>query len=340
MDNEPLLSREASFTPVSAGGDEIVEVPVYSSRDDLNEEDSNRTTGELFDNVPKSKRQLGLTSVVFLIFNGTFGTGIYAIPSVILRTSGSVGVALIMWIIGALIAAAGTSVYLELGTGLPRSGGEKNYLEFIYRRPKFLTTCTFAVYVFITRSAAANSVVFGEYVVHALGQTPGNNIRLVALLCLTFCFLSHAISQNFGLRLQNTLGFFKLFVLSAIAISGFFCLLGVPGFTVREGYEKPTNFQWEKMWEGSGTGLNGFVTALYSVIWSFIGYQGANYVLSEVKDPIRTMKRGAPLAMLFVTLVYIFVNIAYFAAVSKNDILESRRTVVYVLFFVLYPPQD
>ncbi|KAG6843758.1 hypothetical protein H0H93_000231, partial [Arthromyces matolae] len=179
-------------------------------------------------------------------------------------------------------------------------------------------------------------------VVHALGQTPGNNIRLVALLCLTFCFLSHAISQNFGLRLQNTLGFFKLFVLSAIAISGFFCLLGVPGFTVREGYEKPTNFQWEKMWEGSGTGLNGFVTALYSVIWlaSFIGYQGANYVLSEVKDPIRTMKRGAPLAMLFVTLVYIFVNIAYFAAVSKNDILESRRIVVYIFFFEPYPPQD
>ncbi|KAG6843456.1 hypothetical protein H0H93_000926, partial [Arthromyces matolae] len=109
MDNEPLLSREASFTPVSAGGDEIVEVPVYSSRGDLNEEDSDRTTGELFDNVPKSKRQLGeLLSEPEL--------QIYAIPSVILRTSGSVGVALIMWIIGALIAAAGTGVYLELGT--------------------------------------------------------------------------------------------------------------------------------------------------------------------------------------------------------------------------------
>lgn len=34
--------------------------------------------------------------------------------------------------------------------GLPRSGGEKNYLEFIYRRPKFLITCSYTVYaVFI-----------------------------------------------------------------------------------------------------------------------------------------------------------------------------------------------
>ena len=68
---------------------------------------------------------------------------IYATPSNILRSSGSVGIALIMWLVGALIAACGTAVYIELGTGLPRSGGEKNYLEFIYRRPKFMATCAY-----------------------------------------------------------------------------------------------------------------------------------------------------------------------------------------------------
>lgn len=41
---------------------------------------------------------------------------IYATPSNILRSSGSVGVALIMWLVGALIAACGTAVYIELGT--------------------------------------------------------------------------------------------------------------------------------------------------------------------------------------------------------------------------------
>ena len=33
--------------------------------------------------------------------------------------------------------------------GLPRSGGEKNYLEYIYRRPKFMVTCIFTVYTLI-----------------------------------------------------------------------------------------------------------------------------------------------------------------------------------------------
>ena len=43
-------------------------------------------------------------------------TRIYATPSNILRSSGSVGVALIMWLVGALVAACGTAVYIELGT--------------------------------------------------------------------------------------------------------------------------------------------------------------------------------------------------------------------------------
>ncbi|KAG5353328.1 hypothetical protein C0989_008052 [Termitomyces sp. Mn162] len=284
--------------------------------------------GELFDDVPRAKRQLGLFSVIFLIFNRVIGTGIYATPSVILRTSGSVGVTLLMWLTGALIAAAGTMVYIELGTGLPRSGGEKNYLEFIYRRPKFLVTCTFSVYALITGSAAANSVVFGEYVIHSLEMTPNRwNTRLVGLLCMTFCLLAHGTMHKFGLRFQNALGFSKLLILFAISASGLFCLVGVPGFAVREGYEKPRNFEWDKMWEGSRRGVNAFVTGMYSVIWSFTGYANANYALSEVKDPIRTIKRAAPLAMLFVTMVYMFVNIAYFAVVSKGDILESRTIV-------------
>jgi len=69
-----------------------------------------------------------------------------------------------------------------------------------------------------------------------------------------------------------------------------------------------------------------------------VGYSNANYALLEVKDPIRTIKRAAPLAMLFVTMVYMFVNIAYFAAVSKSDILGSQRIVAALFFRNLYGP--
>jgi len=105
-------------------------------------------------------------------------------------------------------------------------------------------------------------------VIHSLSLSPTRyNTRFVAFLCLTFCLVIHGTFLKWGVRLQNTLGLFKLVILSAIAASGIFCLIGVPGFAVRDGYEVPKNFGWDNFWEGSGKGANAFVTGLYNVIW-------------------------------------------------------------------------
>ena len=108
--------------------------------------------------------------------------------------------------------------------------------------------------------------------------------------------------------------------------------------------EVPDNLQWSKLCEGSGNGSTTFVAGLYSVIWwviclsrrlcscdpdsgrnlrSFSGYSQANYALSEISDPIRTIKRANPVALAFITVTYLLINVAYFGAVSKNDILYS-----------------
>ncbi|KAH9928589.1 amino acid transporter [Amylocystis lapponica] len=300
------------------------------------------------DIVPESEGVYGqptrLASTAFLIFNRIIGTRyascstmqttIFATPSVILRSSGSVGLSLVMWLIGAAIAACGTAVYVELGTGLPRNGGEKNYLEFIYRRPRFLTTCTYAAYACLSCGwEAASCSVFGEYVLHAISpsRNPSSTAtRLAGILCVTFALAIHGTRPKWGIHLQNTLGAAKLFVLIGIAFSGFASLAGVPGFSVED---PPDNFNWGKMWEGSGRGgVSAFVTGLFTVVWSYVGYSNANYALSEVRDPVRTIRRAAPLAVLFVTLAYLFVNIAYFAVVQQRDILGSGR-IVAALFF-------
>jgi amino acid transporter len=180
------------------------------------------------------------------------------------------------------------------------------------------------------------------------------NTRLVAFSCLTSVCLVHGTLLQLGLRLQNTLGVVKLFVFALISVSGILCLVGATGFQVRDEYEKPNNFIWDKFWEGSGTGSNAFINGLYNVIWyessasgvtclclflttssrSFNGYSTINSVLSEVHNPVRTLKLAAPLAMLSVTAVYLFINLSYFAVVSKTDILESRQIVALVIQIV------
>ena len=64
---------------------------------------------------------------------------------------------------------------------------------------------------------------------------------------------------------------------------------------------------------------------------SFVGYTNMNCALSEVRDPVRTIKRAAPLAMISVTVIYLLVNIAYFAVVPKEEILNGGRIVAWVI---------
>ena len=263
---------------------------------------------------------------------GMIGTGIFATPSAIFSLSGSVGLSLFIWVAGMLIAAAGMAVYLEFGTTIPRNGGEKNYLEFVYSKPKFLATGLYTGYVVLLGWAGSNSVVFGEYILHAANVEVNRwNQRGVGLACITAAFLIHGLALKWGLRLQNLLGVIKLLIILLIVVSGWAALGGAIKI------DKPNNF--DNAFKGTTGSAYGVVTALYNVIWSYIGYSNANYALSETKNPVRTLKIAAPLALGSVAVLYMFVNIAYFAAVPAEEIISSKRLVAASLFRNIFGPR-
>lgn len=273
-----------------------------------------------------SRRQIGIVSAIFLIFNRMIGTGIFSTPSEIVSLSGSVGLSLFIWVAGMLIAAAGMATYLEFGTGLPRNGGEKNYLEYVFTKPKLLATSMYAMYVVLLGWAGSNSVIFGEYILNA-AQIEVNrwNQRGIGMACITAAFLIHGFALNWGLRLQNFLGIIKLLILILIIITGFVALGGHMKISPH-----PHNF--DDAFAGTTGSAYGVVTALYNVIWSYIGYSNANYALSETRNPIRTLKIAAPTALGIVAVLYMLANIAYFAAVPKEEIISSGRILAASFF--------
>lgn len=144
-------------------------------------------------------KEIGVFSAIFLIVNRMIGTGIFATPSAIYRLSGSIGVSLIMWIVGFLIAVAGLMVYLEWGSAIPKNGGEKNYLTYFYKKPKNLVLSMFAAYTFLLGGCAANSIVFGEYILSAAGQEPNRwNQRGVGFACVSFAFIANSVNIKLG----------------------------------------------------------------------------------------------------------------------------------------------
>ncbi|KFZ19995.1 hypothetical protein V501_00355 [Pseudogymnoascus sp. VKM F-4519 (FW-2642)] len=327
----------ASFIRKFSGGSvdkkDPVSSPSVDSKTNLSGEVIAEEQGEVYI-TSDDRRNVGRVSAAFLVFNRMIGTGIFATPSSIFAQSGSVGLALFIWVAGMIIAGAGLAVYLEFGTGLPRNGGEKNYLEYVFRKPKFLATAMYASYVVLLGWAGSNSVVFGEYILHAANVEVNRwNQRGVGLACITAAFLIHGFALNWGLRLQNVLGVIKLLILLLIVFSGFAAL----GGHLQPGVEKPDNFT--NAFAGTTGSAYGVVSALYNVIWSYIGYSNANYALAETKNPVRTLKVAAPLALGAVAILYMLANIAYFAAVPREEILSSGRILAASFFRNMFGPE-
>jgi hypothetical protein len=76
------------------------------------------------------------------------GTGIFRTPSTVFNYTGSVGISMLWWAMGALVAISGILVYMELGLTLPlytfdgegdvsvpRNGGELNYVSCTLKYP-------------------------------------------------------------------------------------------------------------------------------------------------------------------------------------------------------------
>jgi amino acid transporter len=277
-------------------------------------------------------RKLGVTSSIFLIVNKMIGTGIFSTPSGIYKATGSVAGSLVLWVVGGLLTFTGLSVFLEFGLGIPRSGGEKNYLERVYRRPKYLATSILLTQMVLLGFSAGNSFAFGRYVLLAAGYDNPNDwvARGVATGCVSFAVFIHSVFPKWGMRLFNILGIFKIGVLLLIVFSGFAVLTG--HVKVPEGQPKPHNFNAVTVYTLGTGGVYNYATSLLRVIFSYKGWENANYVLSEVKNPRKTLSIAAPIAIGSVVILYVLANVAYFAAIPSDDLANSG-VIVAGLFF-------
>lgn len=299
--------------------------------------------------IPEATGQLGTFSAINIILGKTIGVGIYSIPSSIFVSVGSVGATLLMWVLGAMISFCGLAVYLDLGTAIPRSGGERVYLERIFRQPYMLATCMFMSYVVLLGFSAPNCIVLGEYVLYALEiEVNSWNVRILAISTITFLCLVHARYPTLGLRIINILGVLKMLILVTVILSGFaFAFLGIInptlyrrrlGSTHNEFLQPPTvaSINFSNLFAGSSTQPYDYATSLLKVLYCFRGYSTANTISSSLSNPIPTLKFAAPVALLIVSLCYILANIAFFLVISTDDFAASGIVIAGVFFKAIF----
>ncbi|KAG9793214.1 high affinity methionine permease, partial [Aureobasidium melanogenum] len=324
LETSPLLSPSSSSSH-SASSD--VESPPL-----LTVAEERKVDNDVLPETSTTGRTIGWGSAYVLVISRVIGSGIFAMPGTIVQNVGSPGLALVLWVIGALVAWAGLAIDMEYGCMLPRSGGVKVYLEYTYRKPRFLASTLVAVQAVLLGFTASNCIVFAKYTLFAVGATPGDfNTKLLAVGLLTWITIVHSCFYRTGIWIQNMLGWLKIGLVVFMILTGLFVVIFRPDTSSRL-LEIPSEAAWDELFRGSNWEWNNLSTAFFKVLYSYAGLSNINNVLNEVKNPVKTIKTVGPAALLTACVMYVLINIAYLAVVPLEEVKQSRELIAALFF--------
>jgi amino acid transporter len=333
-ENQPLLY------PTSA----LYETLSYESIQDIRTNGRPASSRSTIPETAPYGRNLTWTSAYILVISRVIGSGIFATPGSIVKSVGSVGLALLVWLVGTVLAACGLAVSMEFGCMLPRSGGDKVYLEYTYRRPRFLASTLIAVQAVLLGFTASNCIIFSKYTLFALSIEPTEyKQKALAAGLMTAITIMHGCFLKTGIWIQNLLGWIKISMIAAMTLTGLWVILfrreehsvSISNDVDRTGYDV---FLWDNLWEGSKWSWSLLSTSLFKVFYSYAGLNNVNNVLNEVQDPIRTVKSVCPSALVTACGLYLLANISYFLVVPIEDIKNSGELVGALLFERVFGP--
>ncbi|OAG09750.1 methionine permease [Paraphaeosphaeria sporulosa] len=332
LEDRPLLERSPSFTGSS------------KTLNDSDEESygsiAHGTTRTIEDDVLPETSTLGRTiswpSAYIIVISRVIGSGIFATPGVIVKSVGSVGLSLSLWVLGAIIAACSLAVTLEYGCMLPRSGGEKVYLEFTYRKPRFLASTLVAVQAVLLGFTASNCIIFAQYSLFAFDiEATDFRRKSLAVGLLTAITIVHGCFLRTGIWIQNVLGWIKVGLVIFMVLAGLF----VVAFRERNTDGTKSHFPTgDQLWEDTNWDWGIIATSLFKVFYSYAGLGNINNVLNEVKNPIRTLKSVSITSLATACILYLLVNIAYFTVVPLEEIRQSKELIAALFFEKSFGP--
>ncbi|XP_064082994.1 Y+L amino acid transporter 2-like [Macrobrachium nipponense] len=268
----------------------------------------------------KLKKQLGLMDGVAIIVGIMIGSGIFVSPKGVIQFSGSVGMSLVIWVVSGLLSMVGALCYAELGTMIPKSGGDYVYImEAFGSLPAFLFIWM-TLLIILPTSNTVMALTFANYIIKPAFMDCDESldvpVRLIAAALVCFLTWINCTNVKWVTKVQDLFTMAKVMALGIIVVAGIYWL--ATGHT--EYYKEPFV---ETNWS-----LSSISTAFYQGLFSFAGWNCLNFVTEELKDPYKTLPRAIIVSMPLVTLVYFLTNMAYFAVLEPDEVLASSAVAL------------
>src|ERR1044071_5124586 len=240
-------------------------------------------------------RVLGVGFGLAVIIGNTIGAGIFRTPGTVAEQLPATVPFLLVWVAGGLYALLGAISLAELGTMLPRSGGQYvfsryalgEYAGFIVGWSDWISSCG---------STGAVSLLIGTFAVALFPALDGHAAVIAAGVAIVFAFLQWR-GIVWGSNIQNLTSLLKAVAFLALIVAAF--VLGGHGAFATTAPAPSTSIT-----------LAGIVVSLQLAIYTYDGWSGVIYFSEEVKEPNRSIPRALFTGVLTIMAIYLLVNIA------------------------------
>lgn len=264
--------------------------------------ESNRSRGQLL-------AVLGIGFGLAVTIGNAVGAGILRTPGVIAAQLQTFWPFLAVWVVGALYALLGANALSELGTLVPRSGGQYvfvrrglgDYAGFVVGWSDWISTCG---------TTAAVAIVVGEYTVGLFPEARTEHV--IALAVVALFTIVQWVGVRVGGAVQNVTS-----VLKGLALLLFIAVCFWLG-------SRPPYAQTVATTEPEGSLFVAFILALQSVIYTYDGWSAVIYFSEEVKEYGRSIPRAMLTSVATLGGLYILINIAFLCVVSIPTIAGSN----------------
>lgn len=267
------------------------------------------------------RRELGRFDTAMVVVGGIIGAGIFINPYIVAQRLDSPALVLGAWLAGGVVALAGALTFAELGTLFPKAGGHYAYLREAYH-PMAGFLYGWGLLLMIEGGAiAAVAITFAEYTLRLVGNT-GANGQILAVLGIVVVAAVNYVGVKPGSRVLNTFVILKLIPIGLLIFAGLFLPVQDVGATAAalsavEGGAGPI------VRPGGGMLLFAFGAAMIPIMFTYGGWQNANYVAEEMKDPVRDLPVGLLAGTALVVVVYGLINFVYLKVLGHTGLANT-----------------
>ncbi len=281
------------------------------------------------------KRDLGIWGAASIVVGTVIGSGIFLVPSSMIRNVGSTWSLFAVWVVGGLLSLFGALSYAELAAAMPEAGGEYVYLReaygpiwgFLYgwtqtwvAKPGSIATLATGFFIYLSTFRPELGAVMTTIPLPLGEGGQPLEIRYGQILAMAVIGVL-GIVNYFGVKVGGDIQ-----IVVTIVKMGLIAAIIVVGLT--SGIGHPSNFGASIPAPG---GIAGFFAALVAAMWAYDGWNNVTMVSSEIKRPQRNLPLALILGTLTVIAIYLVTNVAYFYILSPAEVGSSDRVAAEMM---------